>query len=116
MGKLDVISEAIGELRSTTDSHGKKLDEIVAELRRSNETQAENTSSLKEHMSQTKIIRADHEEFKKDIYDRLKPIESHVGNVQALARIAKWAVPLIGIPEAIYCSIQIIDWLKTHLH
>ena len=116
MGKLDVISEAIGELKATTNSHGKKLDEIVMELRRSNETQSENTGSLKEHMSQTKLIRADHEEFKKSTLERLKPLEDHAQNVKALARIAKWAIPLIGIPEAVYCTIQIMEWLKTHLH
>ena len=130
MAKIDQLSEAIGELRAVTEGHGKKLDEIAVQLSRQNDILGDNTKSLGEHMLQTrltqeqnKILRDQHELFKAAVEkgftaigDRIKPIETHVIHVQSLTRIAKYLIPVMGIPEAVSYTIQILDWFKHFLH
>jgi len=107
MAKMDLL---IGELKSITNEHGKKLDDISQKLDKQNYILAENTGSLKEHMMQTRILKEEQAEFRA----QLKPVQDHVEHVKALVKVAKWLVPLIGVPEAIYCSIQIMEWMMKH--
>jgi hypothetical protein len=119
MAKIDQLSEAIGELRAVTEGHGDKLDEIARQLSKQNDILGKNTNSLSDHMMQTQLIRerndvlrADHDAFVKNVVDRLKPIEDHVVHVQSLTRIMKFLVPAMGLPEAVYYGLQLLDWIK----
>jgi chromosome segregation ATPase len=122
MAKLDQISESIGELRATVEGQGKKLDEMVRQMSRQNDILSENTSSLKEHMSQTlmvreqtSMLRQDHERFQKAVDERMKPMETHITEINTLSKIAKWFIALVAVPESLYFCYQVAEALLKHL-
>lgn len=132
MGKLDELSAAIGGLKATTELQGATLTEIKDELKEIRHTLSINTESLKEHMMQThlikernEILRSEHESYRSlvdshlrqmemkenDLSARMKPIEEHVQSIRGLARLGKIALPMLGIPAAIYYMLQIAKFL-----
>ena len=130
-GKIDSLSESIGQLKAISEEHGKKLDDISINLRETNSILRDNTASLQEHMFQTKLTQEQNKILKEEhlafmgvmdrqlrgIDERIRPVEEHIQNLRGITKLGKFLVPLVGFPAGLYYLFKLLsDYILPWLH